>query len=337
LRRLKGRPLVSVALPVRNTARYLDCAVESILSQTLSDLELLIVDDASDDETLPKALAWERRDARVRVQHSEVPLGHARAANLATSLGTAPLIARQDADDWSHPRRLETQVSLMEPGVALVGSVCDTVDEHGRLVRPPDLARLLLRTDVPPVAHTSVVYRREHFEQLAGYREQCVFFEDQDLYLRLSQFGKLRVQTEPMVQVRNWSLNSRNVCDLDFYCSQTQRMLSACKALRRGEGMSGYEAAILEPPSQSHAAGILYGRCTSPLWRAERSGLLSLLWKHRAWPRRPADLGIWAIAVGSACSPALCRRLLYRRSLWVNRIVRPRLPDVLDWWYPWQK
>src|ERR1700710_2718911 len=122
-------PAVSVVLPVRNGARYLGLAVESILAQTLSDLELLIVDDGSEDET-PMILArMAQADPRVRVL-SGPPLGLVAALNRGIHAAGSSFIARMDADDIAWPDRLARQMTLLnsETNAAAVGTGWRVVD-----------------------------------------------------------------------------------------------------------------------------------------------------------------------------------------------------------------
>ena len=98
-------PSVAVALPVRNGAATIDAAVESICAQTLADIEICVVDDASTDDTAERLAAWADRDARIRVLAGP-GRGLQQALNIAIEAATAPVVARMDADDRSHPERL---------------------------------------------------------------------------------------------------------------------------------------------------------------------------------------------------------------------------------------
>src|SRR5262245_61111342 len=98
-------PKVSVLMPVRNGERWLREAVESILVQTFSDLELIVVDDGSIDGSSEILSNLSRRDARIRVVHQR-PEGLVTALNRALTQARAPLVARLDADDVAMPERL---------------------------------------------------------------------------------------------------------------------------------------------------------------------------------------------------------------------------------------
>lgn len=102
-------PVVSVLMPVHNGAAYLRPAVESILAQTFTDFEFIIVDDNSSDETA--AIIRSFSDPRIRLLQASERLRICRALNLGLDYATGRFVARMDADDLSRPRRLERQVA----------------------------------------------------------------------------------------------------------------------------------------------------------------------------------------------------------------------------------
>ncbi|MCG3123788.1 MAG: hypothetical protein GIKADHBN_02209 [Phycisphaerales bacterium] len=184
---------VSVLLPVHRLdgPSTLARAVSSITQQTLAGLELLLIANGSDAPTLRDMHAAASGDPRTRV--IELP-----EANLAAALNEgmrqarSELVARMDADDWSHPDRLQIQCSFMDghPEVAAVGSSWDRVTAGGgreRVVVPTDPRelrwRLLLEN---PVAHGSMVLRRSMVTEVGGYDPACTRAQDYDLWLRLA-------------------------------------------------------------------------------------------------------------------------------------------------------
>ncbi len=108
-----GRPAISVLLPCFNAVATLDEAMGSIIHQTLADVEIIAVNDGSTDGTLASLRRWERRDSRVTV----VAMSHraiVEALNTAASHARADMLGPMDAEDVSHPQRLECQYRLME-------------------------------------------------------------------------------------------------------------------------------------------------------------------------------------------------------------------------------
>ena len=103
-------PTLSVVLPARNAAATIGRAARSILDSTHRELELIIIDDGSTDDTAE--VIRQIDDPRLRLIQQE-PGGVCAAANRGTNEARAPVIARMDADDFSHPKRLEKQLSLI--------------------------------------------------------------------------------------------------------------------------------------------------------------------------------------------------------------------------------
>jgi glycosyltransferase involved in cell wall biosynthesis len=194
-------PRVSVLLPVRDGARFLREALDSVLAQTLADFELLVVDDGSEDET-PAILA-SVGDERLRVLRQE-RLGLVPALNRAVAEARAPLLARMDADDVSLPERLERQAAYLDarPDVALAAVGVETTGE-ARIVLPDDDAalrrRLLLRN---PFAHGAVAVRAEAVARAGGYRADYGANEDYDLWRRIARDWKLGAVPEILYRYR---------------------------------------------------------------------------------------------------------------------------------------
>ena len=200
-------PRVSVVMPVFNGGRYLAAAVESVLAQTLDDLELVVVDDGSTDSSRRIVERLRDGDARVRLIVHELNLGRAQAANSAWQAARAPYVARLDADDLALPDRLALQVAYLDehPAVAAVGGAAVTIDGNGRrgsLMRFPTgsaaIAATLPRHNC--LAHSTVTIRRTALEGVGGYRIEPL--EDYDLWLRLAEQHDLANLTEPLVLYR---------------------------------------------------------------------------------------------------------------------------------------
>jgi glycosyltransferase EpsE len=170
-------PRVSVICSVYNGMAHVDKAVPSILAQTLTDFEFLIVDDGSDDGTSRFLAEVAARDPRVRVFRRE-RVGLARAVNYALRFARAPYVARQDFDDISYPERLEKQVAYLDshPDVGLVGTwyVLDDANRRERYERryPTDDYSLRRRmSKAIPFAHTLVMIRTHVLRYVGGIAE----------------------------------------------------------------------------------------------------------------------------------------------------------------------
>jgi glycosyltransferase involved in cell wall biosynthesis len=199
-------PLVSVVLPVHDGERFLAEAVDSILGQTLGDLELVVVDDGSTDAT--RSILARYDDPRLRVV-AQPHRGLVAALGAGIAETGAAYLARMDADDVSEPSRLERQLELLErrPRVGMAATWVAVVDEQGRelgrRVLPPahdDLARRLLLRN--PFQHGSVLIRRAAFDAAGGYRDDYGANEDYDLWRRLARSWELACVPEVLYRYR---------------------------------------------------------------------------------------------------------------------------------------
>jgi len=188
-------PLVSVLLAAHNEARYVRLAVESVLRQTLRDLELIVIDDASSDETLGTLAAIS--DPRVVVLGNDERLGLAASLNRGLERATGRYVARLDADDVALPERLELQVARVErePHVVIVGSAVLDLDEIGRPGRlhrmpgGPNGARWQALFS-SPFFHPTVLVVRDVLESHGlRYDTALAESEDYELWTRLLTFG----------------------------------------------------------------------------------------------------------------------------------------------------
>ena len=204
--RASAAPRISVVLPVRDGAAFLEQALESVLSQTLCELELIVVDDGSTDRT-PEILARAAvRDRRVRVLPGRSG-GVVPALNEGCAAAAAPFIARLDADDVALPERLDQQVAVLDghPEVGLVGGAYFAIDVRGgrrATFRLPahDAALRARLAKYNVFAHPAVAFRRDAFEQAGGYR--LAEAEDYDLWLRISEHWQLAAVPEPVLEYR---------------------------------------------------------------------------------------------------------------------------------------
>lgn len=183
-------PRVTVLLAVHNGGNYLRDAVDSVLTQTYQDFELLLVDDASTDDAADSLPT----DPRIRLLRNDRNLGQIPSLNRGLRAARGEYVARLDHDDLCLPRRLELQVDLLDrlTDVALVGGWVDVVDSNDRLwtrLRPcidsfTDFA-LQVVTGRVQLVHPSVTFRRSVVLDLGGFDESLSASEDQELYRRL--------------------------------------------------------------------------------------------------------------------------------------------------------
>ena len=187
-------PIVTVLMPVYNAENYLAEAIESILNQSWTDFEFLIINDSSTDRSREVIVSF--RDPRIRLVDNRTNIGVTRSLNLGLRLAKGELIARQDADDKSHPERLSRQKSFLDAHskVVLLGTSARAVDADGKPLN------LTLRSPLGPLAirwtlmfntafiHTSVMFRRSIiWDQIGGYNESYYRTQDFELWSRIAR------------------------------------------------------------------------------------------------------------------------------------------------------
>lgn len=198
-------PLVSVIVPAIRIDRYLTDAVESLLQQTMQDLEIVVVLDGIPDVQLPD---WSL-DHRVVVERLPTHHGTPAALNHGIVIGRGVYVARLDADDLAHADRLQAQVDFLEshPEVVCLGSSALIMDPDGAVLGrltsptgPENVRRSLLTRNT--LTHSSVVYRRSALERTGGYNLKCRRMQDYELFLRMATIGGIDNLPEPLVSYR---------------------------------------------------------------------------------------------------------------------------------------
>lgn len=192
------RPRVSVVMGVYNGTGKLAATIESILQQTFSDLELIIVDDGSTDgssQLLETYAADDRRITVLKQQNAGLTAALIRGCDQACG----EFIARQDVGDRSLPRRLEKQIDYLDrhPEVVAVGAGCRRIGPAGEFLgeiirdQSPEQITATLHGSGEGISHTVATYRSEAYRAVGGYRQQFRFAQDTDLWYRMTRLGKL--------------------------------------------------------------------------------------------------------------------------------------------------
>jgi glycosyltransferase involved in cell wall biosynthesis len=187
--------LISVIIPARNMARFVAKTLESVLSQTHREFEVIVVDDGSTDDTAKIVAAIARRDKRVRLIRTE-PMGVSAARNLAISQAEGAFIAPIDADDLWHPRKLELQLAKMRSSVPTIGVVYSWtlgIDEYDRVVLPQWIDSTAAGNVLHELAVRGIVgngstplIRRSAVKSVGGYDESLTLCEDWKFYTALA-------------------------------------------------------------------------------------------------------------------------------------------------------
>ena len=214
----------SVVIPCFNASRYLREAIESVLAQTYADVEIVVCDDGSHDDSATIASSY-----GPRVQYlQQANAGPSAARNRALAAATGEYVALLDADDRFHARKLERQLAVLaeHPKVGAVYCGWRLVDEAGRplpeqgwpRVEGDLLPRLLLGNLFHPV---SVVMRRSLVDAAGGFDLRCPVNEDWDLFLRASRTGA------------EWALVDDALCDYRIHPGQSHERLTLVHGVAR--------------------------------------------------------------------------------------------------------
>ena len=272
-------PLISVVMPVYNALPFLDDSISSILKQTFSDFEFVILDDASTDDSLARLREWAARDTRIKLHESKTQLGLSGSANAVVANARAPIVARMDADDVAHPDRLRRQFEVMQnhQDVVVAGTLCNGIDASGREVRPRDRWRLVRRSSYIPFPHGSAMFRREVFDRVGGYDERAIGAEDQELFAKMAAHGRVVTLSDVLYSYR--------------YHANNATLFNGLRAV--GENHS----------SNGDALSAFYMLGAMRLWAGEPPMLLEPLLKQKSFKLDPKSLLIFGSALWGHVSP----------------------------------
>lgn len=217
-------PLVSIVLAVRNGQAYLREALDSVLSQTRADFELIIVDDASDDGTAAMVASCAALDTRVVVMTNPTRQGLTRSLNVGLGQARGEFIARIDHDDVWKPGKLAVQLDFMaaHPEVGLVGTAYQDIDADGAVISgvrsgglqdAAVLRGLFVRGNL--FFHSSVLFRRRTADAAWAYDERFTCAQDYELWSRIMTVSQAvildTVQCLRRIDGRNISVRSEGL------------------------------------------------------------------------------------------------------------------------------
>jgi glycosyltransferase involved in cell wall biosynthesis len=268
-------PQVSIVLPMRNAAHTIDDCLESVVRQTYDHYEVILIDDGSTDDSLIKVKRWCDQYRRIKC-YQQPPLGLVQALNKGLALAKGKYIARMDADDIMLENRLQAQVEYLthHPHVDLVATQVELFPNHlvapgyveymrwqNQCLTPRDMLDEIYVES--PIAHPSVMLRREVFAILGGYR-QGDFPEDYDLWLRMISHG-MRLAKVPQVLLK-WREDGKRTSRVDTrYQKHKFDRLRAWHLAR-------------DPRIHTHRPLVLWGAGRKTRKRVELLGIKPALW-----------------------------------------------------------
>ena len=290
---MNSSPAISVVLPVHNAEAYVREAVESILAQTFTDFECIIINDGSTDGGGAVLRDLAARDTRI-VLVERPNDGLVSALNEGIGRARAGLIARMDADDVAMPERFALQHARMieEPELAVLGGFFNIIDKDGSIIRLYDdlpLTPAEARSAVGGflVAHPVVMMRRGAVLKAGGYRKAFPHAEDYDLWLRMSDLGyAIANLPQPLLNYRE---HGANVSVVNWKAQGRSGILAhlAHRVRKAGlpdpfEGAETIDTALIRTIPAHLRQGVeaeLFARRYSRLWLAGREKL-DTAWRH---------------------------------------------------------
>ena len=198
------RPKISIIMSVYNEERHLRASIESILNQTFTDFEFIIVNDGSTDASLEIIKSY--ADARIQIINNEENIGLTKSLNKAIKKARGEYIARQDADDISLPDRFEAQLKYLakHPKTALLGTSIYVINEKGKMMKRrialPSPGKALFKGN--RFFHGSLIIKKDIIDELGPYNEQFKYSQDYELVLRISRIYDTRNLTTPLYKLR---------------------------------------------------------------------------------------------------------------------------------------
>jgi glycosyltransferase involved in cell wall biosynthesis len=294
-----GKPIASVLIPVFNGKNYLVRAVDSVLDQTFTDFEVLLLDDGSSDGSREIMESFAHRDSRCQV-HSWPNRGIVATLNAGLELAVGKYIVRMDCDDICAPDRFDKQVKFLEdnPEYVVVGSRVLWIDPDGMPLRigedyldHADIDAENMRGRTSP-AHPAATIRKDALERSGAYRDGFRHAEDLDLFLRLAEVGKVANLPDVLLSYRQ---HFKKI----GHCFPEEQGVAARNAViqashRRGLN-TGAVLAKLDAPTRAHKRWETQ-QCWG--WWALASGHVATARKHAigALCGRPLNLQNWQLA-----------------------------------------
>ena len=281
-------PTITVLMTVFNGGRFLDASIRSIALQTFQDWEFLIVDDASTDGSAEVVESWAGKDRRIRAIRNGGNKGQTPCLNQGLRESRGTWIARQDADDLSHPLRLTRQFErvTVEPGLALVGTCGRIIDGADRLCGLLDvpLTGESIRWSAPllnPFLHTSVMFRRDVVaDKFGGYDESFRISQDYDLWMRLTARKKSANLPQRLVCYRNLDTAISKVGRVTAF-DEARRISERAEVHSFGRELSSVERGLIASfregldPADRRAFWDVYNRLVPLLKSPDRSRLIA--------------------------------------------------------------
>lgn len=255
---MANNPLVSILMPVYNCQDYVGKAIQSIIDQSYSNWELLICDDASNDQSINAIEKW--KDPRISFAHNSKNLGYLKSINKLFALAKGDFITFQDADDWSDEKRIEKQIAVFEQNAHL--GICGTngiiTNDSAKAIGSQEKPELdagikekMLRNN--PFIGASIMIPKKVYEEFGPYRE---FFdrignEDYDWSSLICERMPAYNIQEPLYFYRQHDNSVSRDINLDRFLSQ-KYVLFLAEQRAKNNGLDGLSSPELKQDFHSH-------------------------------------------------------------------------------------
>ena len=204
-------------MPVLNGSTHINEAIDSILNQSFTNFELLIIDDGSKDSTITKIRTY--NDSRIHLILNQKNIGQSKTLNKGLDMARGEYIARMDQDDISYPKRLEKQLNFMQKNnIDVCGTSYQVINEQGKIIKTVESHKnnfeIILSAMMVPFIHPSVMFRNIFKEKNIFYgNNNKMQAEDYDLWIRLIKMNLVFGNTDEILikyRLINTSMTSVN-------------------------------------------------------------------------------------------------------------------------------
>lgn len=196
--------MLTIGIPFYNAEKYFAFAIESVLSQTYKDWELILLNDGSSDNSLSIAKKFAEQDSRINVISDGKNKGLGARLNELAALSNGEYIARMDADDIMHPKRLETQLQILKdnPNIDVLGTNAYVIDENDLVfgMRYRENSGLI---KVEHFIHPTIMAKKQWFVD-NPYDEKAIRIEDAELWYRTKNKNNFMIINEPLLFYREF-------------------------------------------------------------------------------------------------------------------------------------
>lgn len=220
--------MISVVMPAYNASKFIHEAIKSVLNQTYTDFECIIINDASTDNTLEIINHYAKIDHRIKVLHSEQNMGCTRAIMWGIEEAKYQWIARMDADDICLPKRFQKQIEAANknPKVIVWGTYVNHINSQGQILgtglstgakTEKEFYERMNNGKLISLYHPTWLINKNFLLKAGGYDSTIEAAQDFELLSRLSYYGPLLVIPEPLLLYR---VHSQSVSMQKFFLQQ---------------------------------------------------------------------------------------------------------------------